>query len=401
MYRVPVLSPDGKPLMPTKPSRARRWIKEGKAIHKFNKLGQFFLQLVAEPSDSKTQPISCGIDPGKLFSGIGVQSAKFTLFTAHLELPFKKVRERMDNRRMMRRARRGRRINRKLPFPLRAHRQKRFNNRKQGKLPPSIKANRQLELRVIQELCKVFPITDIYFEYVKADVDLTSGRKKAKSEKGFSAVMVGQKWMLKQLEKLSSVHTIYGWQTSNLRKHLKLEKSRNKAEQTPSSRAVDGVSLACYQFLRYKAHYSGNNHGHSWQGNVTITLCQFMVIKRPPISRRQLHLMLPGKGGKRRKYGGTVTRHNIRKRDLVKAEKANKVFYGWCSGDTAKQVSVSDFDWKRLGQFTASKVVLLQRSTGLICKQGTEERWSNCLLVDARFLPDVFRRRGGNEHILR
>jgi hypothetical protein len=201
MLRVPVLSLKGTPLMPTKPSRARRWIEEKKAVGKFNKLGQFYVQLLVEPSDSKTQSIALGIDPGKLFSGIGVQSSKFTLFTAHLELPFKKVRERMDNRRMMRRGRRGRRINRKLSFHRRAHRQQRFDNRKQGKLPPSIKANRQLELLLIQELCKVFPITDIYFEYVKADVDLTSGRKAAKSGKGFSAVMVGQKWMLLQLEK--------------------------------------------------------------------------------------------------------------------------------------------------------------------------------------------------------
>ncbi|WP_083761406.1 RRXRR domain-containing protein [Nitrosococcus halophilus] len=28
---VPVVDQDNKPLMPTKPSRARRWIKEGKA----------------------------------------------------------------------------------------------------------------------------------------------------------------------------------------------------------------------------------------------------------------------------------------------------------------------------------------------------------------------------------
>ncbi len=187
MYRVPVLSSEGKPLMPTKPSRARRWIKEGKAVGKFNKLGQFYVQLLVEPLNSKTQPISVGIDPGK-------------------------------------------RINRKLPFHLRAHRQKRFDNRKQGKLAPSIRANRQLELRVIQELCKMFPITDIYFEYVKADVDLTSLRKKAKSGKGFSAVMVGQKCLLKQLKKLGNVHSIYGWQTSNLRKYIRLEKSKQETD---------------------------------------------------------------------------------------------------------------------------------------------------------------------------
>jgi len=242
MARVPVISKDGKPLMPTKPSRARRWIKEGKAIGKFNDLDIFYVQLTDEPSDSKTQPIAIGIDPGKLFSGIGVQSSLFTLWKAHLELPFKRVKERLDNRRLMRKGRRGRRINRQLPFNLRAHRQKRFSNRKQGKLAPSIRANRQLELRVVSELTKIYPITDIYFEYVKTDIDLTSSRKGAKSGKGFSPVMVRQKWAIEQLSQLAKVHTRFGWQTSNLRKYLRLEKSKNKAEQSPESHANDGIA---------------------------------------------------------------------------------------------------------------------------------------------------------------
>ncbi len=148
----------------------------------------------------------------------------------------------MDNRRLMRRGRRGRRINRQLPFNLRAHRQKRFSNRRQGKLSPSIRANRQLELRVVSELTKIYPITDIYFEYIKADIDLTSSRKGAKSGKGFSPVMVRQKWAIEQLSQLAKVHTRFGWQTSNLRKYLRLEKSKNKAKQSPESHANDGIA---------------------------------------------------------------------------------------------------------------------------------------------------------------
>jgi hypothetical protein len=79
MLRVPVLDKNNRPLMPTLASRARRWLKEGKAIGKFNKLGQFYVQLQEHPSNNKTQPIAIGIDPGKLFSGIGVQSALHTL----------------------------------------------------------------------------------------------------------------------------------------------------------------------------------------------------------------------------------------------------------------------------------------------------------------------------------
>lgn len=221
----------------------------------------------------------------------------------------------MDNRRLMRRNRRGRRINRNVPFKQRAHRQKRCFNRRKGKLSPSIRANRQLELRVVSGLAKILPVTDIYFEYVKADVDLTTGRKGAKSGKGFSPVMVGQKWMLEQLSAFGIVHTRLGWQTSNLRKHLGLEKSKNKAEQSPKSHANDGITLACFHFLDYLPFCNLREHGHKWEGSVFLTLSPFAVIKRPPISRRQLHLMVPSKGGVRRKYGGSTTRHGFRKGD--------------------------------------------------------------------------------------
>jgi len=191
MLRVPVLSKSGKPLMPTKPSRARRWLKKGQAKIAHNDLGCFAIQLTLE-TEENTQPIAVGIDPGKRYSGVGVQSSLFTLWMGHLVLPFKTIKERMELRRVMRRARRGRRINRKLPYNQRSHRQTRFDNRKQGKLPPSIRANRQLELRVVNELFKLFPISAIHYELVMADVDRTSGRKSAKSGVGFSPVMVGQ-----------------------------------------------------------------------------------------------------------------------------------------------------------------------------------------------------------------
>jgi hypothetical protein len=83
--------------MPTKPSRARRWLQDGKARVVRNNLDVFCIQLVAEPSARNTQDVVAAIDPGKLFSGAGVQSSKFTLFMAHLILPFKSVTQSNDS----------------------------------------------------------------------------------------------------------------------------------------------------------------------------------------------------------------------------------------------------------------------------------------------------------------
>ncbi len=220
--------------MPTKPSRARRWLEAGKAKVIHNDLGIFAVQLLSEPSDAKTQSISIGIDPGKKYTGIGVQSAKVTLWMAHLQLPFDTVKERMEQRRMMRRGRRGRRINRKIPYNQRAHRQARSNNRRSGKVPPSIRANRHLELRVVKELTKIYPLTTAVWEVVVA-----------RGDQGFSPVMVAQYWAIEQIEKLLPVVKQKGWQTSNLRQHLGLEKQKlKKGDAIPATHAVDGISLA-------------------------------------------------------------------------------------------------------------------------------------------------------------
>lgn len=148
--RVPVLAPDGTPLMPTTPARARKWLKSGKAKVAQNNLKIFCIQLVVEPSGRSTQDVVIGLDPGKLFTGAAVQSSKTTLFKGHLVLPFKSVNKKMSARRILRRARRGRRINRKISFKNRSHKQKRFSNRTAKKLPPSIRANKQLELLLRQ-----------------------------------------------------------------------------------------------------------------------------------------------------------------------------------------------------------------------------------------------------------
>ena len=271
----------------------------------------------------------------------------------------------MEQRRMMRRTRRGRRINRHVEFSLRAHRQCRFSNRRNKKVPPSIRSSRQLEISVITELSRIYPISTIVYEYVKADVDLTSGRKSARSGKGFSPVMVGQAWAIEQLSKIAPVVKKLGWQTSNLRKHLGLSKQKeNKKEAISTTHAVDGCVLAATQFIDYLAFENHYGHGHCWQGQVNITNAPFFVIRRPPISRRQLHLMIPTKGGVRRKYGGTTTPFGVRKGDLVQYKEQ----LGFCSGYTGKSISVSNHDWKRLGRFAASKVEPVRRSTNLICK---------------------------------
>lgn len=363
--RIAVLAPDGTRLMPTKYGRAWQWVQEGKARPISTDLEIKAVQLVSEPSGRCVQTITLGVDPGKLFTGMAVTSRRATLLLLHLVLPFEKVKARKAAQKLLRRARRGRRINRKVPFHQRAHRQKRFSNRRGKKLPPSIRANKDMEARMITEIFRLFPIAAVGWELVRADVDLTSGRKGARSGKGFSPVMVGQKQMLAWLRSFTPVYEMQGWQTKPTREYLGLAKSHDKKAQTPAAHANDALAIAAAYFVRYAPVDTGRN----WVGDITLTAAPFRVITRPQFYRRQLQFENHSKGAVRKRKGGTVTPWGFRSGDYVQAEKSGQVCRGWIGGftDTAKtkKLSVYDHNWRRIGQFSLSKVQLIRRSNGL------------------------------------
>jgi len=334
--RVPVVAPDGTPLMPTKPSRARRWIREGKAKPIRTKIGIFVVQLLEEPSDRKKQSIAATLDPGSKFSGVAVVSKKNVLCGFNLELP-DYIKDRMDKRRMLRRGRRHRKTR---------SRECRFLNRIQHKIAPSILVRKQFELRVMQEMAKLYPISIIGIE----NVAYKHG-KGTKKESYFSQVEVGKQWLIAKLEEIAPTKLFAGWQTSKRRKELGLEKSSDKTKQTPESHVNDAISL-----------------GALLLGDVELTDFHFDIIRRPKYSRRRLHAEKPTKGGIRRRYGGTTTPFIFRCGDYVEATQGRKTVRGWVSGYTKNLISISNFNWKRLGQFTESKVRLLDRNSRLLLK---------------------------------
>jgi len=172
--RVPVVDARGIPLMPTTPARARRMLKEGRAVARWNKLGIFYIQLkravdpVPKEVQEKTQPIAVSVDPGSSFAGLSVVGVQDTILNIMTE-PVNWVKDALKRRREMRKLRRYRKCRR---------RKKRFDNRKrpEGWVPPSTKARWDTYLRIIDHLKRIIPITHVGVEEDKAETK--KGQKK-------------------------------------------------------------------------------------------------------------------------------------------------------------------------------------------------------------------------------
>lgn len=162
-----VLNKDGESMMPTtRPGRVRHLLKAGKAI--IVKHRPFTIQLTYESTNFR-QPIEFCCDTGDHHVGISLKSeAKEYLSDEYRPLANEK--ERHDDCRKMRRARRNR--NR--------YRKPRFNNRKgrEGKLPPSVEHKVDVNLKAFSELVRVCPITQAFFEVGAFDTQLLAAIQK-------------------------------------------------------------------------------------------------------------------------------------------------------------------------------------------------------------------------------
>lgn len=269
---VPVVAKDGTPLMPTKPARARRWIKSGKATP-FWKRGIFCVRLNVAPSDTETQEIVVGVDPGSKKEGVSVKSAAHTYLNLQLDAVIW-VSDAVKMRRMMRRVRRYRHC---------PYRQKRFN-RKRCCLPPSTRARWEWKLRICRWLSKLFPITR-FVEDIKAKT-----KKGQQSWNGsFSPLEVGKQWFYTELSKIAPVETKRGFETKQMQDALGLKKITKKIAEVFEAHAVDAWVLA-----------------NSWTGGHTKPDNRELLCVTPiRLHRRHLHALQPSGEGVRRPYGGT------------------------------------------------------------------------------------------------
>jgi hypothetical protein len=299
--------------MPTTPSRAKRWIKSGKATP-FWKKGVFCVRLNVEPSDTNRQPIAVGIDPGSKREAFTVKSQAHTYLNIQTHT-VDWVKDHVEVRRNMRRARRFRNT------PCRQNRANRLVNK--SRLPPSTKARWQWKLRIVNWLSLMFPISAFVVEDIKART-WKNGRRWNVS---FSPLEVGKHWFYSELRQIAHLETKSGNDTYELRQGLGLKKSKQKLSNKFEAHCVDSWVLANWYV-----------EGHSEPDNT-----QLIEVIPLEFHRRQLHRLQHSPGHIRSRYGGTLSA-GFKRGSIVKHPK-----YGFCYvGGWQESPTKKDLDRKTI-----------------------------------------------------
>ena len=271
---VPVKSKSDKQLMPSHPNKAGMLIKKRLATPYWSN-GIFCIRLNYDTTDY-TQDICVGVDPGSKKEGLTVKSASHTYLNIQADA-HDKVGKKVAKRAELRRSRRSRKC------PNRKHRKNR--NAGKEKLPAGTRARWDWKLRILDWLSKLYPITYVCVEDIKAK---TIARAK-KWNQSFSPLEVGKSWFYDEVKKRWKLLTLQGYDVKEIRDSLGLRKSSHKLAETFDAHCVDSWCLA---------HYAVGGDGIP---DNTAIFC----IAPIPIKRRCLHREQPSKGGKRNRYGGT------------------------------------------------------------------------------------------------
>lgn len=158
MSIVYVLNKHGKPLMPCKPAKARKLLKNKKA--KVVKKEPFTIQLLCWSTGYK-QPISLGVDAGSKIIGLSATTEKKELYAANVELR-NDITDKISTRRQYRRSRRSRKTRYRKP---------RFNNREkeEGWIAPSIRHKIETHKKAIADIYEILPVTNLVVEVAQFD----------------------------------------------------------------------------------------------------------------------------------------------------------------------------------------------------------------------------------------
>lgn len=158
MTHVYVLSKNGKPLMPTKPARARHLLEAGEA--RVVRLIPFTVQLTIDTSE-KVQPVYAGQDPGLTQGVAAVRNDGKVLFQAEVKCQ-PDVSEKLTERRNYRRNRRYRKTRYRKP---------RFLNRRrpEGWVSPSIRQLKHEHDKLRRLVESILPVTGWAIELNKFD----------------------------------------------------------------------------------------------------------------------------------------------------------------------------------------------------------------------------------------
>lgn len=163
---VYVLNKNGKPLMPCKPQKARKLLREGKAT--VVKHEPFTLQLKYGSAGYK-QLVTLGIDAGSVHIGASASTKKQELYASETVMRSgdgkASIVRLIARRRELRRSRRNRKTRyRKARFLNRVHR------RHKGWLAPSVKNKINVHLKLVADIHKILPITKVIAEVAQFDI---------------------------------------------------------------------------------------------------------------------------------------------------------------------------------------------------------------------------------------